>query len=362
MINGNRNGKIKSVLKTIFKGGGAEYIRQYLLFKLGRMEWPWALNMLTTETCNSRCKICYEYKRIKFLWVQYNKGLEPENKISLGEFMKLLRKKELSDEEFGRTLQMYKDAGVPTVTLTGGEPLLSLTKVQIAYEKFGNGCIIITNGILPIPDLKTRIFVSVHHPDPAINDAMSGKSGTTAFQDAHMKDRKNIVISMVLNHDNITGIEAMVEKVRTLGVRGIVFSGYTPSRRKPGEDSDPLMLTKSDTVYAVSKLMKVWEQNKDIVLMTPEIIKLFYTKSHQKGCSIREGSRGKGTVLTLDASGEPIKQCVMGENADCNECQCIIPKQMEALKWAIPRAIVTLNPEVITRALDVIRNTFTYEE
>lgn len=354
--------RISLVINTIVKGGGKEYIERYLRFKSGRLRWPWALNMLTTETCNSRCKICYEYKRIKFLWAQYNKGQKPEDKISLEEFMKLLRKEELSNEEFRKILQMYKNAGVTTVTLTGGEPLLSPNKVRIAFEIFGSGCIVISNAIKPIPDyLETRVFASIHHPDPAINDAMSGRIGTTALQDEHIKGRKNIVVSMVLNHDNVTGIEAMVEKVRTLGVRGIVFSGYTPSRRKPGDAPDPLMLTERDIIYAVSKLMKVWEQNKDIVLMTPEIIKLFYSKSHQKGCSIREGSRGKGTVLSLDASGKPIKQCVMGENADCNECLCIIPMYMEGLKWAIPMAIARLDPDIIVRIVKWVKDVFVYE-
>lgn len=358
--------RIKPVINTILFGGGKEYIGKYILHAFGHrkriyiegigyISVPWAFNANITRRCNSNCEICYEHRRLKF---EKSMGREFEPELTIKQWRKIFIK--------------LKKAGVLSVTLTGGEPLKRPEIIRLAREIFGSGVIVITNGALYTSEGKNglpedvmsildaiRVFVSIHHPDPVINDRMSGVPGMTALQDKNIKGKKNIIVSMVLNHENLDGIEAMVEKVKKLGLK-IVFSGFTASRRKPGEPLDPLILDAKDSKNIVPRLMKVWEENKDIVLMTPEIIKLFGTKRHQKGCSIREGSTGKGTVLSLNSAGKPIKQCVMGENAACEFCNCIIPMYMETLKWAILLAIVNLDPEIINRTMRWVSDMFSY--
>lgn len=339
--------KIRQVLNTIFKEGGLQFIRDFLLFKFHHKKAvPRALNIATTWKCNLRCDICYHSR---YLAYQESMGHDA--------------RKNLSPEKWREILLEYKKNGTGSVTCTGGETLLYPEIVDIAYDIFGTGCIIITNGTQLInPKWRTRIFVSIHAAEAELNDKICRALGAFDKVVKNIENDDRFVISLVLNHENIKQIKPMVELTRKLNVRGVLFSGYTPGVIKPGEKPDPLILTQSDVKYVVSELMQVWKNNKDVVLMTPEIINLFWSKKHQKGCSIRGGDQGSGWVLSLNSGGESIEQCVMGKgSADCNECQCIIPKQMEALKWAIPRALLSFNLDIIVRAVDVIKNTFTYE-
>lgn len=338
--------KIRPVMNTVFKEGGWQFVRDFVLFKIHhRKAVPRALNIATTWKCNLRCDICYHSR---YLVYQESIGRNA--------------RKTLSEEEWTKILLEHKENGTGSVTCTGGETLMRSEIVDIAYDIFGTGCIIITNGTQPInPRWRTRVFVSIHAAEAELNDRICRASGAFNQVVKNIEGDDRVVISLVLNHENIKQIKPMVELTRKLNVRGVLFSGYTPGIKKPGEKTDSLVLTQGDIKYIVPELMKVWENNKDIVLMTPEIIKLFWTQKHQKGCSIRGGEQGSGWVLSLNSGGEPIEQCVMGKgSASCNECQCIIPKQMEALKWAIPRALFSLSPDIIVRAVDVIKNTFTY--
>lgn len=339
--------KIRPVINAVFNEGGWQFVRDFALFKLHHKKAvPRALNIATTWKCNLRCDICYHSRYLAY-------------QESIGHNAR----KNLSPEQWREILLEHKRNGTTSVTCTGGETLLYPEIVDIAYEIFGTGCLIITNGTKLIKrKWRTRVFASLHAAEAELNDKICKAPGAFDQVVKNIENDDRVVISLVLNHMNIRQIKPMVELTRKLNVRGVLFSGYTPGIKKPGEKPDPLVLTQGDIKYIVPELMKVWENNKDIVLMTPEIINLFWTKKHQRNCSIRGGDEGSGWVLSLNSGGEAIEQCVMGKgSSDCNECQCIIPKQMEALKWAIPRALFSLNSDIIVRAVDVIKNTFTYE-
>jgi MoaA/NifB/PqqE/SkfB family radical SAM enzyme len=247
--------------------------------------------------------------------------------------------------------------GVTSVTLTGGEPTLRPEIIEAAYEVFGTGCIVIINGTNPPTKHKTRFFISRHFADNERQDLLCGVSGTGVKIDKNTKEGDDrIVYTTVLHHGNADQIIPMVELTRKKKIRGIVFSGYSPEKRKPGQPSDPLALTEDDVRYIVPTLLKVWKENQDIVLMTPEIIQMFRTKKHRKGCNLRDG-----WVLSLDSEGKPIKKCVMGENASCDECMCVIPMQAEALKRALWLALIRLDPDITVRAMETTTDTFIYK-
>ncbi len=335
--------KIRDIQNALFRDGGLKLLRDYLLFKAGHGKIrPQSLNAAIDYRCNEKCRICYNSAYLDF-------------EASMGHDCRIL----LSVEEWRKIFLKYKKEGVGSLVLTGGEPLLRPEVVDAAYEIFKRSCITITNGTRPInPKWRTRFFVSIHSATPAIHDYLCGKNGTLDLIKKNIANDDRVIISFVLNADNVNDIKPMVEMAKALNVGGIIISGYTPSRRSVEEEEnkpDPLELTKNNLKFIIPELMKVWEENKDFVFMSPEIIKLFWTQKHQKGCSLRDG-----WVLSLNSAGEPIDQCVMGRGAKCKGCQCIIPKQMEATKWAIPRALMELSFNPIIYNMKAV-GVFTYE-
>lgn len=339
--------RTKEIYKALFTDGGLNLLREYFLFKLGHGKIKArALNTAIDYRCNLNCEICYYCKYLNF-------------EESKGHNCRIL----LSVKEWRNIILKLKKEGAESITLTGAETLLRPEVVDMAYEIFGKSCIIITNGTQPIDQKwRTRVFVSIQSATPALNDEICGVTGTFEAVKKNIANDDRVVISLVLNHKNIKDIGPMTKLAKALNVRGIIFSGYTSGQTKEGEkeELDPLSLTDDDLRFVVPELMKVWEENKDFVFMSPEIIKLFWTKKHQKVCPLRDG-----WVLSLNSAGEPINQCVMGEGAICESrvnggCQCIIPKQMYATTMAILRAIAefSFNPIIDNmRAIGV----FTYE-
>jgi MoaA/NifB/PqqE/SkfB family radical SAM enzyme len=123
-----------------------------------------------TPDCNLDCVFCYN------IWKIPGARMKPVR----GTYRKSLR-----------TLkELFRQADVPHVTLTGGEPMLSQRLVETALfcRMEGKGVTVITNGTRgsreQYRDL-VRIGVSlfelpVHSSDPRIHDRMAGMEGSWA--------------------------------------------------------------------------------------------------------------------------------------------------------------------------------------
>lgn len=337
--------RARSVVDAVFNKGGFELLRDYFAYKLGHMKKaPSSVNVVPFPWCNEECEICYWERYLRFK--KLDKGC-----------LKLL-----SAEEWEEIFRNYKKRGTGSLVITGGEPTLYPEVIDAGWRVFGNGLIVITNGRIKVnPKWLNRFFVSIHSASSELHDEMCGVQGAFKEIIENIRGDKRFVISVVLNHKNINEIMPMIKLARELGIP-IVFSGYTPGRKKSDQEpDDPLTLTKSDLKFIVKELLEAWKDNKDILFMNPEIIKLFWTGRHQKGCSLRGGKQGGGWVDSRDFLNRRIDQCVMGENSDCSKCQCIIPKYMQNLKEAIPRAIGSFNLRIIVDAVNATK-VFTYEE
>jgi MoaA/NifB/PqqE/SkfB family radical SAM enzyme len=257
---------------------------------------PMAANYEITSHCNLKCQHCYLSNSCLLL-------------------------KELDEQEWEKAFLRHKENGVNGAHLTGGEPFLRPEIVRLAHNIFNN-LSIVTNGTIAIPDdIQRRIFVSIDGPEE-IHDQIRGANVYAKIMQ-HIYNDKRVILTPTLSTLNYTCIDDLIEITKESKVEGITFSTYASHCAV----DDPLILKEEHLDFIVAKLLEVWKKNKDIVFLTPCIIKLFKTKKHIDNCYFR----GKA-FISFDA-GLHIKQpCVMGEKIDCSTCGCIVPMVSYALR------------------------------
>lgn len=267
-----------------------------------KRDFPSVVNYEITSRCNLKCEHCYWHKTLKST-------------------------KELSDAEWKKVFLEHRKKGATHAHLTGGEPGLRPNVIRLARDIF-KGIGIVSNGTIKIPnDIQTRIFVSIDGPATIHNKIRGVKIFDKVMK--NIKDDKRIILTPTLTTTNYKYIDTLVEIARESGVEGITFSTYTSHSK--GKDS--LLLQGKQLDEAMNSLLRVWKKNKDIVYLTPKIIKILKTKAHYKTCFFLGND-----FVSYDATINIKKPCVIGEGVNCSTCGCIVPIVAHALKLADVRA------------------------
>ncbi len=271
-----------------------------------KTEFPGIVNFDITSRCNLNCEHCY-----------WRKTYDPD--------------KEYSDAEWIRIFTEFRQKGVRSAFLTGGEPSLRLDVIRAAYDIF-DSITIVSNGIIPIPaDIKTRIFVSIDGPRE-IHNRIRGGNVFDKIMD-NIRGDKRVVLTPTLTSTNFIYIEELVQITRDAQVEGITFSTYASHEA----ENDPLLLHGETLNMAAEKLKNVWKNNKDIVLLSPKIINQFLTKDFHKKCYLRDRKK----IVSYDAQLRQKEPCVLGAGVNCATCGCIVPimaytmSRADARSWLI---------------------------
>ncbi len=173
-----------------------------------------------TSGCDLDCVYCYN------IWKTPGAGIVPGQ----GSYKKSVR-----------TLrEFFRQADVPNVTLTGGEPFLAERVMEVALfcRMEGKGVTLITNGTAGTPqqyrDL-VRVGVSlfelpVHSSDEAVHDAMAGVAGSwrksVASIAALRETGTDPVVVIVLTRFNIEKAGDTLDFIASLGVRRVMVNRY----------------------------------------------------------------------------------------------------------------------------------------
>ena len=275
-------------------------------FKKGG-DFPRIANYEITSRCNLHCEHCY--------WMKCANSAD-----------------ELSDDQWREVFVDHKSKGVSFAFLTGGEPTLRLSVIEMADRVF-NGLSIASNGVIKIPEhIKRRIFISLDGPREVHNRIR----GSNVFDKVlkNIKDDKRVLIAPTLSRSNYRHIAELVRIARDSNVEGITFALYTSHTDK----DDPLLLTGDELEQVIASLHKAWKENRDIVFMTPYIIELSRRKEHQHDCFFK----GRN-FISFNAAMEIKKPCVLGEGVNCRTCGCNVPMISYALKKADFRSWFMVN-------------------
>lgn len=269
---------------------------EHVPFELGYIELPVLSEVAVTWRCNIKCRFCYAACRC----------------ISEGEDESDLE--ELTTDDFKRILDVIRhDAEVPSVSFTGGEPVLRPDLAELityAAESLNMRVNLITNGTLISPgmaeDLKAAGLdsaqVSIESPDPDTHDCIVGVKnsfkaslrGLLALKEAGIPVHPHATVCRL----NLHTLPEMANFTRSLGIDRFSLNMVIPAGRGIAPD---LTVKYSEIKNIVLKIQSTAEAaGVRFMWYSPTPLCLFNPISHQlgnKGCSACEG------LLSVDPYG-----------------------------------------------------------
>lgn len=262
-----------------------------------------------TNRCNLRCTHCYFFS--------YDQERGPE----------------LPVEEWLRRIEgMQRGRGAFfSCTWVGGEPLMRRELIEKGRRFFRSNRVV-TNGTLPLPDWPNVEFhVSIDGTE-ALHDAIRGK-GCYARIKTNIADPRcahlNIALACCLNRTNIGCVRDVILEWRQVPhIRHILFDFFTPIR----EVKEEMWIPFDERDRALDMLEELKAEFGSFIGGPPLTFELMRKKNRHRAIGARCVFRNNGTAF--DAWGNVKKPCVIGPQADCDRCGCIVPFSVKA--WKTP--------------------------
>jgi radical SAM protein with 4Fe4S-binding SPASM domain len=277
-------------------------------FELGYIELPILSEVAVTWRCNIKCKFCYASCRC------------------ISETEKDLSGDELSTDDFKRVLDIIRsDAEVPSVSFTGGEPVLREDLEELIAYAAGTLKMrvnLITNGTLITEVIAKRYKkaglasaqVSIESPDSRVHDGIVGVKGAFASSLNGLLSLKKTGVAVhphsTLCQLNIHSLPRLALFVKSLGIDRLSMNMIIPAGRGSAED----LAVKYTDVKDIILKMKSEAEAAGIRFMwySPTPMCLFNPIPHQlgnKGCSACEGLLSVdpyGRILPCSSWKEPL--------------------------------------------------------
>ncbi len=264
-----------------------------------------------TNKCNIRCKHCY--------------------------FFAYDQDQELKPDEWREKLKQLKSAGFPfwSATWVGGEPLMRPELVEEGRKYFRHN-IVVTNGTHPLPHwLGVNYHISVDGTE-AYHDDIRGRGVYEKIKKtiADSPEGMHISLACCLNKRNLACMEDLLEEwYRNPKVKHVLLDFFTPIKGVkhdlfiPFEEQDKIIdriIELKRTVYG------------DFIGVDERVFQLMRKKERHKAIGDNCVFLKKG--FAFDPMGNKKALCMMGADAECDRCGCIVPfflKQTTERKFII---------------------------
>lgn len=273
----------------------------YFLMKrsLFKVHYPLGISVDLTNRCNLNCKHCY------FHFQNQSEELDDEMMIArINEIMK-------------------NHPSVMHAGWLGGEPLLR-KELLIRCTKLFKLNMIVTNGTFELPVLTNSVFnVSVDGTKKYYEEIRGAKVYDKVKENANRSDIK-VNVACVLNSINSDCIEALLNEWKNTSIQGISFSFYTPRKGV----NDTLCLNEIQRDMVIDRLMNLKKDYGDFILNSRSILNLMRSRTSSE---ITLRCMSPKAILSIDAKGNVKKPCVMGPEADCSKCGCVVPFEIESV-------------------------------
>jgi len=151
-----------------------------------------------------------------------------------------------------------------------------------------------------------------------------------------------IQISCVITSLTVDCIEDLVAEWGALARGGIIFDFFTPVNKL----DEALWLDWDRRDQVIDQLFELKRKYPGVINMLDSTLDLMRSANSKK---VTDNCLFKEKAFTLGADGKPKGKCMMGDNADCDKCGCVVPFYMatmnsprlllkEAAKKAVGRA------------------------
>lgn len=269
-----------------------------------------------TNRCNLRCRHCYYY-------ADSEEDLPRE--LDADGWVARLRELTRAKGKF----QFFN------CTWVGGDPLLR-KDVIARCKPFFRYNTIVTNGTIPLPDWPdVNWYISIDG-DEEVHESIRDSEKRfrrgrrpgiyrTIMENLRRNRHQGITMAYCISRANVHCIEQVVKDCYESGAQFITFDFFTPVKGLEGND---LWLDFEERNVVIDKLLAL-RQIYGSFFVTPErvfrLMRLERCREVTDNCLLREKS------FALDASGNGKGKCVMGDDADCDRCGCVVPFYLRSL-------------------------------
>ena len=250
-----------------------------------------------TNKCNLRCKHCY--------------------------FFQSEHPRELSVEEWHERFKALKKKYpfLYSATWVGGEPLLRPEVIEKNMHLFTHN-LVVTNGSLEFPDWKKVYFHVSIDGDEKSHDETRGVTGLYSKIKKHVASAKDIKITgaMCITNVNKHSVKKVLEDFYDSNLAGFLFDFYTPMLKNP---NDPLCVSNKEKDEILDQLIEYKKGKYSKFIYMP--VEVFESMKSGVMHKVTSTCQFRKAGLALDSAGSVKPKCVMGPEANCLHCGCVVP-------------------------------------
>lgn len=257
---------------------------------------PTAINLELTETCNVKCRHCYNY------WRDENSTYTT-----------------LSAERLDFLIDMMIEAGVFHVVLTGGEPLTCIDLLEHGIRRLTDKGISISvnSNLMLATNEKLRrlrdlgvdhILTSLNSHDPEVNDLIVNQQGAFAKIvkgiGCAIDNDIRVSVNMIVSQLNKGHVYPTGKLVSELGAQKIFGTRVVPSVHNSNPSESSFHLTREDALLTLDQLVKI-KQETGIMIGTLVSYPLCLLSDLEKYKDfVGRGCPGQaGHVISINATG-----------------------------------------------------------
>ena len=255
-----------------------------------------------TNRCNLRCEHCYFFAE------------DHDNE------------KELSIEGWIEKLEAMKASGHPMLLCTwvGGEPMVRKELIEVGRNYFQHNTIV-TNGTMELPNWPNCTWViSIDGTAEAFAKMRAPGIYEKIKRNVREHPELNIQISCVLTSITKDCIEDLVQEWGPLARGGIIFDFFTPVT---GLD-EALWLDWPTRDRLIDQILTLKQKYPGVINMMESTLDLMRSQNAKR---VTDNCEFRLKAFALGPTGEQKGKCMMGDNADCDRCGCVVPFHMATL-------------------------------
>lgn len=255
-----------------------------------------------TNRCNLRCEHCYFFAE------------DHDNE------------KELSIEAWVAKLEEMKAAGHPMMLCTwvGGEPMMRKNLIEVGRKYFKHNTIV-TNGTVELPDWDNCSWViSIDGTEEAFSKMRAPGIYQKIKRNVLNHPELKIQISCVLTSITAGCIEDLVKEWGPIARGGIIFDFFTPVTNL----DEALWLNWNERDRLIDQILALKKKYPGTINMLDSTLDLMKSNKARR---VTDNCEFRLRAFALAPTGETKGKCMMGDNADCDRCGCVVPFHMATL-------------------------------
>lgn len=285
------------------------------LYKKARLLYTWACTgtkttaaIDITNSCNLKCSHCYWWKEE--------------------------RPPELDDHAMVSFMKGLRAQGMAAAIIYGGEPMMRPAMCAAAAKIFDHP-LIFTNGTQGFSSIDAQWILSLDGTRE-IHDSIRGNGAYDAAVSNLKKAPRKPVVHTTITRQNRNNLEAFLEELSALPIKGVGFSFYTPHKNST---EDSLSIPVGERGRILDELLGLRKKYWRIMGLTATMANQFRQDGEFSAWNSIEKCPVTKVCNCYNADGTP-KPCTYGHDADCSLCGCAsIPLYRAAIRHLDPLAL-----------------------